>query len=314
MSRCCVAYIANKGYLFSTLLSATQAVRHVSPALADVVIFNIGEPHAESLAVERACAREGILFHHVDPAVIDGMHIYFARLLIDRFLPAIYDQVLYIDGDTQIVASLDPLVLRDVRPGRVVATRDPLALLARREGKQADAARSRWAGLGIAEADYANYVNSGVLRFAREGWAELGERCIAAYKLNPSLYKFPDQDLVNTVARDRLHYASSAWNFPGFFLAHGLQNDGAQPRIIHFMANPRPWHGPLPHFKRTWHAPYLDLVARHPEVAPFRPRLGAGRYVKYILQQHYLRARDAALWGRKAAVAELARSDSAVLV
>ena len=87
MSRCCVAYIANKGYLFSTLLSATQAIRHLSPALADVVIFNIGEPHAESLAVERACAREGILFHHVDPAVIDGKHIYFARLLIARFLP-----------------------------------------------------------------------------------------------------------------------------------------------------------------------------------------------------------------------------------
>ncbi len=313
MSRCCVAYIANEGYLFSTLLSATQAMRNVSKDLADVVIFIVGGRGAESAAVERACSQEGIVVQHVDPAAIEGMHIYFARLLIDRFLPPIYDQVLYIDGDTQIVGSLDPLVTREVLPGRVVAARDPLALLAGRDGSRPDAVRARWTGLGLSERDFPNYVNSGVLRFNRNGWAELAERSIAAYKVNPGLYKFPDQDLVNTIARDRLDYASLAWNFPGFFLAYGLQKV-VQPRIIHFMANPRPWHGPLPDFRQTWHRPYVDLIEAYPETAPYRPQLSRRRYLKYILQQHFIRTRDRMLWGRSITRVDLARSDRAVMV
>jgi hypothetical protein len=88
---------------------------------------------------------------------------------------------------------------------------------------------------------------------------------------------------------------SFKWNFPVFLLNTGL-DEIVEPRVYHFMSNPRPWQGPFQPWGHRWHSTYQHLVADHPELVQYMPTLSAPRYLKYFLQQHYKKRIETVVW------------------
>lgn len=283
MTNSCITYVANEGYLFGTLLSALQARRHTSRELADVAIFCVGEPGKEASVVASVCAAESILFKVVPLSILDGSDFRYARLFLDRFVPEQYDQLLYLDGDTQVCSSLDELIKNCPAPGRFAAVRDALVFSLNETTGLAGRQREHLVELGIPEANWPGYFNSGVMRINRNGYAELGQRAMAAYQAKATVIKYFDQDVLNIAGIEVCDHISPRWNFPSHLL--GRLDRSIPPAIIHFMAHPKPWHGPLPPWGKRYHQPYLDLASRFPQLSPFRPRMSGAKYLRYMLQQ-----------------------------
>lgn len=275
--RSCICYIANQGYLFQSLVSAIQA-RQFSPAHWDVIVYDLTrEPGEESRRIEHVCAAKGVVYRWEDPAFLGGLHIMNARLFLDQLLPADYAEILYLDGDTQVVGDLAPLLDFQPQPGGLCAVRDPMIYLsgiARLRGDFEDE---------ITEFGE-NYVNSGVFRVSRASWADISREALAQIGTATSALHFEDQTVINRVTEGRRDFASIRWNFPGFVLGYGIDTI-APPAIVHFMSNPRPWQGAYAPWGRSWHKPYLAIAREFPEIGEYCDALDLRRRAAYKVKQ-----------------------------
>ena len=266
MPSCCVCYTTDPGYLLPTFVSAMQARQHASAAKADVAIFSIGGDSGSERAFARVCAAEGISFYPVAETAVEGAGAMLARLFLDRIAPDLYQQFLYIDGDTQIAGSLDLLLDADVPKGQFLAVSDPMTFSLRGSNRHARDLTAYFSSLGISVQHQQNYFNSGVIRFNRDGWAEIGRDSWDMFRALRGRSRFPDQDALNLVAMDRRITMSMAWNFP-IFLRNAKVEPQIKPRIYHYMGSPKPWHGSFPPWGAAEYEPYLTVVRRYPELA-----------------------------------------------
>ena len=296
MVKCCICYTTDKGYLFPTLVSAAQARRNVSPGKADVAIFSFGADEAAQAIFSRICLDEGIRFFPVDFDMIDGAPAMLARLFLDRFVPAEYEQLLYIDGDTQISRSLDQLVDVDVPTGSFMAVDDPMVFAARGKGGNSREISEHFASIGFKDFESHSYFNTGVLRINREGWAEIGIEAWRLFRQADKTSRFPDQDVLNLIGAARRIPISLAWNFPIFMLNSRVEQVIA-PCIYHFMSNPKPWHGPFPPWTDKAYRPYFDTLSKYPETAPYCATLPMATQLRYHLQQRYKKVIETFTWG-----------------
>jgi lipopolysaccharide biosynthesis glycosyltransferase len=291
----CVCYTSDPSYLFPTFVSAMQARQHTPADIADVVIVSIAGSAQQEEVFTHAAAMEGIRLLSVPAERLDRASAMLARLFLDRILPADYDQLLYIDGDTQITGSLAPLLSAPVPAGHFCATSDPMTFSLRGGGRTGRELVGYFAALGLDATRQHNYFNSGVLRINRAGWDEIGRDSWVLYQKLRGRTRYPDQDALNLVAMDRRIPMSLAWNFPVFLrnaaLAHAIT-----PRIIHYMGSPKPWHGQFLPWGPAEYETYLAVARRYPALAPFLTRMPWKRKVKYLLQQHYKRIEETAAW------------------
>jgi lipopolysaccharide biosynthesis glycosyltransferase len=295
MSRSCCCYVIDAGYLFPTLLSAKQARAATSKSQTDIKVFCIGEKTGESAAFAPAYEKEGVDLQFIPRDGVDNMPILFARFFLWRFLDPTYQAVIYIDGDTQIAGSLQPLLDVPLESGRFLAARDPMSLLIERPERIWREKREYFRSIGIGESGLTRYCNSGVLRFNRQDWRSIGDAAVLASKSQRNLLKFPDQDALNLVFGSDYLMMSYRWNFPVFFLTCGFQTF-INPHIYHFMANPRPWNGPFQPWGVDWHTPYLCLARKYPELAPFLDKFGLVRTLKYEAQHQVKRLLERPIW------------------
>jgi len=243
------------------------------------------------------CASEGIDFACIDPEVTDHSHVAFTRLFLDRFVPSQYSQFLYIDGDTQIMGSLDPLITADVPANRFLATTDPIAFEYNREDRAPERMREYLKRIGIASIK--DYFNSGVLRINRNGWSEISARayafCLTTKKRE---LHFWDQDGLNVVAAQsgvRLPM-SLKYNFP-VFLRNCRVEEQLKPVIYHFMSNPKPWNGSFPPWNQAATMPYRELCQKYPAMRPYQPPFSTLKKAKYFVQQRVKQLNETVTWG-----------------
>jgi len=283
---CCICYTTDAGYLFPTFVSALQARQHASVAKADVLIFTFGPNPTIDPDLLRACEMSGIQILHRPLDVVDDAPVMLARLFLTRFVPAQYDQFLYMDGDTQVHGSLDPLLDAHVPPGKFMAANDPMTfVLPGSDGLSRDVAR-HFAMLGIpADKEY-NYFNTGVLRISREGWEPLGAAAWEMFKAIGRQSRFPDQDVLNVIAGQHRIPMSLAWNFPVFMFNCQVQEIIA-PRIYHFMSLPKPWQGAFQPWGAAATIPYQEVIRHFPGLAKYNPKLSVLGRMRYHLQQRY---------------------------
>jgi lipopolysaccharide biosynthesis glycosyltransferase len=292
----CICYTTDPSYLFPTFVSAMQA-RALTPAdIADVAIFSIGGTTQQEAAFAHASAAEGIRFLPVPSTSLDGANAMLARLFLDRFVPPEYDQLLYIDGDTQITDALTPLLQTHVPAGHFCAARDPMTFSLLASGQNDRKLTSYFASLGLEPTKASNYFNSGVLRINRTGWGEIGCDSWALFQKLRGRTRYPDQDALNLVAMDRCIPISLIWNFPIFLRNAGLE-DAISPRIIHYMGSPKPWHGQFLPWGPTEYAIYLAAAQRYPALSPYLLRMAWPRRLKYLLQQKFKQKQETATWG-----------------
>lgn len=250
----------------------------MSPADCDIILFDLTAGRgAESADIESVCVRNNIVYIWENPAFLGGLHIMNARLFLDQMLAPDYSEILYLDGDTQVVGDLTPLLEFSPRAGHLCAVRDPMVYLNGIK-RLPDGFEAEIRPFGE------DYVNSGVFRVNRHSWADISREALAQIGTATSALHFEDQTIINRVTEGRRDYASIRWNFPGFILGYGLE-DIAQPSIVHFMSNPRPWQGSYAPWGRSWHQPYADVARKFPEIRQYCDALVFRKKAAYKIKQ-----------------------------
>lgn len=297
MGKACFCYTTNNNYMGATVLSALQARRNVSRERADVLILLLGEDDAEAQRFAAVCARHDILFRRIMPGEIDGVPVHCARHFLDRFLEPHYTEIVHVDGDTQIAGSLDPLLDIPLPLGRVLAVPDPMAVMIHHPSRAWQERRAYFRSIGIPEGRLDRYFNSGVFRVNRADAGAMGRECVRLFRQHGAAFRFSEQDGFNIAFGDVVDLISFRWNFPVFFLNGGYEAT-IQPRLIHFMSNPRPWQGAFVPWGRPAHRVYGELAVAHPELADLLKPLRGLRAVKYRAQQRTKRVIESRTWTR----------------
>lgn len=302
-----VCYIASDGYLFQTVVSALQARDHVG-AEVGVYIASIGDPSSEEARVFRGiCESSGIDFVDADVNALDGLHPMYARLFLDQFLPEDVEEILYLDGDTQILGDLDPLLRAEVPPGGIIAARDPMVFMRTVDARLGEKIDGWWDKSAIPARLRPDYINSGVIRFSRSALPGIRARCLEMVADGrAATLQFHDQDAINLALDGRVSTLSMSWNYPGFLLNTPIARV-APPRIVHFMSNPRPWNAPFWPWGEDFFRPYRQFVDRFPQAAPYWQRMQGAKRARYVAQQFVKRMTERRQWNSPAASSAVER-------
>ncbi len=287
---CC--YTIDENYLLPALLSAIQVSKATDAT--DIIVFCFGEPTAKSEAFFTIFAHYGIKFRYARRSDIDGLPILFARFFLGRLLAGDhYDSVVYLDGDTQILGSIQPLLDADVPSGCFLAALDPMTIIVRDRTHTRN--KAYLASIGIGPGQVGSYRNAGVLRFNLRDWEEIGRVAVAASARSNHSYRFADQDAMNLCCSERCLTMSYRWNFPSFFL--GLDfTPRIEPTILHFMSRPRPWDGAFAPWGQAYHQPYRDLAREHSKLAAFVRPADTFKTIRYHFQQRFKRVIEQPAW------------------
>jgi lipopolysaccharide biosynthesis glycosyltransferase len=296
MPFCCITYITDASYMFPTLVSAMQARYFSSTEQADVIIFCLDLDSSVERVFAPICAAEHIGLMCVNSSAVEGANAMLSRLFLNRFVPARYTQYLYLDGDVQIRGPLNSLIEASVPEGRFLAANDPLTFLL-----QDGSALSRDLGkhlrsIGLSDNLACSYFNSGVLRINKNGWDVIGESAWTECRKNAKLSRFPDQDVLNLVAGASRIPMSLGWNFP-IFMRNSRVEFEINPRIYHFMSNPKPWQGLFPPWTIEAYKPYMRVAQLYPSLAPFYRPLPSHMRHLYQIKQHWKKAVETVSWG-----------------
>jgi lipopolysaccharide biosynthesis glycosyltransferase len=294
MGRCAICFVTDARYLVPTLVAAGQARRWSAAGLAEVIVVALDLAPALAARAEAAFAQAGVRLLHGRAAEMGGDAV-MARLFLHRLVPPGFEALLYLDADIQVVAPLDPLLAAPPPPGHLRAALDPMALLVRSGGAAGAAQAARMRAAGLPPALHARYFNAGVLHVAREGWDALAGAAVARQQPGP----YPDQDALNIVAAGRVRGLSLGWNFPIFLRNAGL-DAMIGPRVLHFMARPKPWDGAFPPWSAAQARPYAEARAAWPELAAALAPMPPVRRARYALQQRAKHWHERLLWGRGA--------------
>lgn len=292
-----VAYTATPGYLFQTMLSAVQARSNVDNGTQVHVIAVAGRGDAgpELAVMASVAAAHNIIFRQVTPDVVDDLHPTFARLFLDRVLPKEIGTVLYLDGDTQVLGPLTPLLTRPPERGRLAGVLDPMAAIRLTHAKLRRQIDRDWDSAGMPEGARRGYVNAGVLLFDRADLQDFRAAALARYAEGDGRLPYADQDAINAALWTDIEHLELEWNYPGFLLGVDCPAR-AGARIIHYMSSPRPWHGSYLPWRRAGYLPYVELVREHPELALYWARPSIARIGRNHAQQLYKSCSEGRVW------------------
>ena len=167
------------------------------------------------------------------------------RLYATEILPEDVHNVLYIDVDTAVAASLNEL-------DEMILGEDCALAAVKDLVRQEDYTR-----LGIDEAKHI-YFNSGVLLMNLDYWRKhnVGGKCRELLKKYASEYTMPDQDALNVVCQSHVQYLHPRYNCLVFFFARReflkarirreeferVQEAAKNPAIIHYVFVNKPWN------------------------------------------------------------------------
>ena len=157
--------------------------------------------------------------------------VMYARLLVDRILPAEVERLIYLDCDTMVVAPIERLFDYHLGGRPIAAVRDTQQLLH-------VYGRDMREKLGIFD-PRAVYFNSGVLLIDRPRYAAAGIPArVEALRAEGVLQKlYYDQDILNLVfAGD---WTELPWRFN--VIDPRLPHEALQPFIVHYTGHNRPW-------------------------------------------------------------------------
>ncbi len=213
---------------------------------------------------------------------------------------------MHVDGDTQIIASLDPVIDAPLPAGRILAAPDPMAIMIDAPGRAWAARRHYFESIGILGDQPGRYVNSGVFRVKRSDIGAIGRECLRICKSQKGKLDFGEQDAFNIAFHRQIDLISFKWNFPVFFL--NFDYGFISPHLYHFMSNPRPWQGAFRPWGSKAHGVYQTFIDENPDLAPLLKPLSRMATGRYRLQQIYKRMVEPMTWNTalaKARVQEL---------
>ena len=250
MSTCNVICLCTDRNMLTPALFVADAVKSISALPAnrfDVIIF--AEP-SEVTDVDRQWMEDrGIMLcDDLNMSRLRGVAnlqqrlsvATLVKLVLAEHLAGRYDKILYLDADITIhddVAAIFSLDTAEFAVAAVPAGRRWASWLKEREAEYREHARA----LGMTE-PY-RYVNSGVLMIDVDKWnrAEIGRRTLAFIRRNVELCYLPDEDGLNAVLNGRQAELSPLWNMQPAVWTDSRIRDTAEPIIIHYVGDDKPW-------------------------------------------------------------------------
>lgn len=286
LSKHATILVTDVGFLMpSTFLALQVSQRAARTQASDVFVAICGASAVQIEALEQEFGAPNLKFVPVDEGLFDlgngvvlgDTHISAAslgRLFLDAFLPAEYTDILYLDGDMQLVGDIAPLFALRVGPGRLGAAPDGIWLYDQARtayGSKLRAYRTRFAHkMGT------TYFNAGMLAFERSTWRTIGQDAWQFYRTNRADCLFHDQSALNMVVGDNVEWISPAYNFSTDYRMMGFELALA-PRILHFTGPMKPWlvkYGPWG--PKAWSG-YQSFIAKHPSLRPYAQKRPAAQ-------------------------------------
>lgn len=246
-----IVFICNFAYLVPSVGAALQARRHTTDPEVKIEIF-VTDASDELLADAQSALQDKAIrvrsanldqFASIESKRPSGSQplplATFARLGLHELLDPEIDRFLYLDGDIEITASLDPLLAQPIPKGGFLAAPDVLCMIAAEHSTRAALTRSYIRNLGIRDDAY---FNAGVLLVDRSGWKVMSAKALDYYHANAELCIANDQSALNAVAGAYRGRLSILWNYQTEFM-HVLdpRRLGYQPAIWHFTGSAKPW-------------------------------------------------------------------------
>lgn len=265
--------VTDMGFIVPSMFLAKQLSSSRLRHLTDVMVFVLDAPaeFADSLCVEFSPCNILIKSISIDDLGVSGDYLqYFkghvplaalARLAIARNIPARYENIIYFDGDMQIVGDIKPLLRFEAPEGKIAAAVENFVML-----EEPDGTRPEWLGnylesLGLDRA--ASYFNSGLMLFRRSTWEHIAPRALDYFLANADRCHHHDQSCLNAVCAGDWLPVSPTYNYSTFFLKMGGL-DNLRPKLVHFASSPKPWQSA----ESLWHPRYAESYRqfqhRHP--------------------------------------------------
>jgi lipopolysaccharide biosynthesis glycosyltransferase len=272
-----VVFVTDRGFLVPSLVAAMQLVEFGHLNHADIVIYTIdlndgilswlkkkfeNKIRFEALATRSFLPSETVTFfaNHVPKAAL-------ARLALHDVIDKSYQDVVYLDGDIQIVRPITGLLDYSVPEGKILAGRGSAWL-----DKYATDSRATPDGYleslgGVAPEDY---FNSGVLAFRRSTWEVEAPRALSFFMEHSDICTRHDQSALNAIFLGRVVHFAPAYNFHRAYSRLFLQ-DVYSPAIIHFTGSDKPWNSQALPWGGQFIEKYRNFMQVHPELAGYLP-------------------------------------------
>ncbi len=180
--------------------------------LYEVYVFNVGLPERIIKTLEAATA-ENISVKCVDvssniESIADRLysHSYFSREMYYRILiPEVlsqYDKVIYLDCDMIVLGDLSELYNMDIGDNCIAACRNLM------HSKMRDYVENDL------HLNSDRYINSGMLVINCKSFIEQNIRDLIFEEIKlHDVLRYPDQDLINLVCKDKIYYLPLKWNY-----------------------------------------------------------------------------------------------------
>jgi lipopolysaccharide biosynthesis glycosyltransferase len=272
-----VVFVTDRGFLVPSLVAATQLVEFGHLDQADIVIYTIdiddgvlsylkkkyeNRIRFEALASRSFMPSETVSFfaNHVPKAAL-------ARLALHDEIDKRYEDVVYLDGDIQVVRPITGLLNYSVPAGKILAGRGSAWL-----DKYAPDNKVTPDGYleslgGVAPEDY---FNSGVLAFRRSTWEVEAPRTLSFFMEHSDICVRHDQSALNANFLGRVVHFAPAYNFHGAYSRLFLQ-DLYAPALIHFTGASKPWNSEAMPWGGQFIVKYRIFMQMHPELAGYLP-------------------------------------------
>lgn len=268
----CAIFTTDMGYLVPTLVAAEQVHQQVQPeGLADIIIFTVDFAAEMTSKLEADFPDFRFLPVSLDidkEAFFNASHVprsTLARLSIGPSIPDHYENIVYLDGDIQIVGDIRPLFRHRVPAGMIAAGNESAEFFWTENINAAREFREHAATIGLTDAR--DYFNAGILAARRDSWIEIGEEALRFFNENSKLCLYHDQTALNAVCLGRRQILHPRYNFVSWF-RYMRADRLIEPSLIHFTGAQKPWSRHRPAMKGRFIAVYEDFLARHPFLAP----------------------------------------------
>jgi len=220
-----VLYCCNDDYCPYTGISIVSLFEN-NKSLSELVVYIAGlNISAENrLKLGRVANKYGREINIIDAEQIEeqlitnkvsdyrGNKITFYRLFLDQLIPEKVERLLYIDGDTIIVSSLEELETFCFEQNKACA------MIRERVFKGYNRI------IGIKESD--NYYNAGVTLFDMVNWRSLkcSSRLLDGVREGRANYHLADQDLLCSVINENIQTLPVRFNVHSLWLSIGIEN------------------------------------------------------------------------------------------
>jgi lipopolysaccharide biosynthesis glycosyltransferase len=272
-----VVFVTDRGFLVPSLVAATQLVEFGQLNQADIVIYTIdlddnvlsclkkkyeNKIRFEALATRSFMPSETVSFfaNHVPKAAL-------ARLALHGAIDKRYQDVVYLDGDIQVVRPITGLLHYSVPEGKILAGRGSAWLDKYAPDRKATPDGYLESLGGVAPEDY---FNSGVLAFRRSTWEVEAPRALSFFMDHSDICIRHDQSALNAIFIGRVLHFSPAYNFHRAYSSLFLQ-DVYSPAMIHFTGSDKPWNSQALPWSGQFIGTYRSFIQMHPELAGYLP-------------------------------------------